>query len=193
VLESNSFVISRPHTRRSTPRKLDIHDGETGEFLGTATTQLGWFGFAVGLIFGKKGIPAVTEVRERLDDSLVFTLHRSGLLARRMEILDAQGERLGSYHPKSLRLTGGIAISDALGNPFGEVRGKWLKTDLLIVTPDGKAELGRVTQYQSGLFKELFARPRAYCVWVNPDFTEQPIAKMLILGAALAADDLLDR
>jgi uncharacterized protein YxjI len=193
VLESNSFVVRERASRLTSRKVFDIHDGETGELLGTATRCAGWLGSALGLLLGKKSVPTVTEVRERLDDSLVFSVHRSGILAGRIEVQDSQGELVGTFRAKTFSLGGGFAIHDSAGNHFGDVRGKLLTSDLVVVTPDGKAELGRVTRQWGGLLKELFTNSQAYGVQVNPDFTEHPIAKMLILGSALAADDVLSR
>ena len=193
MLESNSFVVRERAGRLTSRRVFDIHDGETGELLGTATRRTGWLGSALGLLLGKKGVPTVTEVRERLDDSLVFSIHRNGILAGRIEIQDSQGELVGTFRAKTFSLGGGFAIHDSAGNHFGDVRGKLLTSDVVVVTPDGKAELGRVTRQWSGVLRELFANTRAYGVRINPDFSEHPIAKMLILGSALVADDVLNR
>lgn len=193
MLESNAFVVRERTGRLAAGKALDIHDGETGEPLGTATVRTGWLGSALGLVLGKKSAPTVTQVREKLDQSLVFSVHRGGVLSRGAEVIDSQGDPVGSIRRRTFSLGGGLAIHDAAGIHYGDVRGKVLSSDLVIVTPDGKAELGRVTRQWGGLLKELFTNSRVFGVKVNPDFSENPIAKMLILGTALAADDLLDR
>jgi len=68
------------------------------------------------------------------------------------------------------------------------VKGKWHGFDYRFVTPDGTVELGRVSKKWEGLAKELFTSADTYGVEVSPDLAEQPLAKMLILAAALAID-----
>lgn len=193
MLESNSFVV-RERARILAARKAyDILDGETGQPLGTATTVVGGVWTALGLVLGKDSVPVTVEVREPPDDSLLFTVRRSGLLLKRVEAHDSQGALLGSYRAKRLSLTGAFHVYDKDGAPFADVRGKLFKAEYTFVTPDGKAELAKVTKQWGGLAKELFTSADTYGVRVNPDFAEQPVAKMLILGAALAIDGLFPK
>ena len=193
MLESNAFVVRERAGRFQAGRVLDLLDGETGAALGSATLRSSWIGSALGLVLGKKSAPTVTEVREKLDDSLVFSVRRGGVLARGTEVIDSQGDLVGTIRARTFSLGGGFAVHDAAGNHFGDARGKLLTSDVVILTPDGRAELGRVSRQWGGLLKELFTNSRTVGVKVNPDFAENPIAKMLILGTALAADDLFDR
>jgi uncharacterized protein YxjI len=193
VLESNSFVV-KERTRILAARKAyDLLDGETGKPLGTAATTVGGLWTALGLVLGKDSVPVTIEVREPPDDSLLFTVRRSGLLLKRVEVHDSQGVFLGSYRAKRLSLTGGFHVYDKDGQVFCDVRGKLFRSEYTFVTPDGKAELAKVTKQWGGLAKELFTSADTYGVRINPDFAEQPIAKMLILGAALAIDALFPK
>jgi uncharacterized protein YxjI len=193
VLESNSFVI-KERARILTARKAyDVLDGETAKPLGTAATVVGGAWTALGLVLGKNSVPVTIEVREPPDDSLLFTVRRSGLVLKRVEAHDSQGVLLGSYRAKRLSLAGGFQVYDKDGAPFADVRGKLFRSEYTFVTPDGKAELAKVTKQWGGLAKELFTSADTYGVRIDPDFAEQPIAKMLILGAALAIGALFPK
>jgi uncharacterized protein YxjI len=193
VLESNSFVVKERARVLATRKAYDLLDGETGEPLGSASTTASGLWAAAGLVLGKESVPAAIEVREKPDDSLVFTIRRSGLLVRRIELYDSQGVFLGSYRAKRLSVAGGFHVSDKDGVPFCDVRGKLFRSEYTFVTPDGKAELGKVTKQWGGVLKTLFTSAGTYGVRINPDFAEQPIAKMLMLGAALAIDGLFPK
>lgn len=193
MLESNSFVVKERARLLAARNAYDILDGETGKPLGTATTVVGGVWTALGLVLGKDSVPVTVEVREPPDDSLLFTVRRSGVLLKTIEAYDSQGVLLGSCRAKRLRLAGGFRVFDRGGSLFADVRGKLFQSEYAFATPDGKAELATVSKKWGGLAKELFTSAGTYGVRINPDFAEQPIAKMLILGAALAIDALFPK
>ena len=63
------------------------------------------------------------SVREKLDDSLVFSVRRGGVLARGAEVVDSQGDLVGTVSAKTFSIGGGYAVHDAAGAHFGDVRG----------------------------------------------------------------------
>src|SRR5262249_34264227 len=79
-------------------------------------------------------------------------------------------------------------VYDKDGNHFAEIKGKWLGFDYRFVTPDGKVELGRGSKKWGGMAKELFTSADTYGVEGSEELADQPMAKMLILAAALAID-----
>ena len=67
------------------------------------------------------------------------------------------------------------------------MKGNFFGFDYKVLTPDGE-ELGRVNKKWGGVLKELFTSADTYMVEVSEDLAEQPVAKMLVLAAALAID-----
>ena len=189
MLERNRFVV-REHVKFLTDRNTyDILDADTGEPVGTAQEQIGPTVRLLRWFVSKHLMPTRVEVREKPDDSLVFTIRRGGYIFRsRVEVLDSQGELVGSFRSKVLTISGGFRVFDKDGNQFAEVKGRLFGFDYRFVTPDGKVELGRVSKKWGGVAKELFTSADTYGVEVSPDLAEQPLAKMLILAAALAVD-----
>jgi uncharacterized protein YxjI len=189
VLEHNRFVIREQVKLLSTTNTYDILDAQTGEPLGTAQEHVGGLVRALRWVVSKHLMPARVEVREKPDDSLLFTIRRGAyLLKSRVEVLDAQGELVGFFRSKVLTISGGFHVYDRAGHHFAEVKGRWVGFDFRMVTPDGKVELGRVSKQWGGLAKELFTSADTFGVEVSPELAEQPIAKMLVLAAALAID-----
>ena len=189
MLERNRFVV-REHVKFLTDRNTyDILDADTGEPVGTAEEHIGPTVRLLRWFVSKHLFPTRVEVREKPDDSLVFTIRRGGYIFRsRVEVLDSQGELVGSFRSKVLTISGGFRVYDKHGNEFAEVKGRLFGFDYRFVTPDGKVELGRVSKKWGGVAKELFTSADTYGVEVSPDLAEQPLAKMLILAAALAVD-----
>jgi uncharacterized protein YxjI len=102
-------------------------------------------------------------------------------------VYDSLGEKLGYFKSKLLSIGGGFWVYDKDDKPFAEVKGNWSGWEFSFVTPEG-TELGQVTKKWGGLMKELFTSADNYVVSVSPHLAEQPIAKMLLLAAALAID-----
>jgi uncharacterized protein YxjI len=189
VLERNRFVVREQVKLLADRNTYAILDGDTGEQVGTAEEHIGPFVRLLRWFVSKHLMPTRVEVREKPDDSLVFTIRRGGYLFKsRVEVLDAQGEEIGFFRSKVLTISGGFQVYDKAGNDFALIEGKWLGFDYRFVTPDGTVQLGRVSKKWEGLAKELFTSADTYGVEVSPDLAEQPLAKMLILAAALAID-----
>jgi uncharacterized protein YxjI len=83
---------------------------------------------------------------------------------------------------------GGFHVYAADGTHFAEVKGNLFGFNYRILTPDRAVELGSVSKKWGGVAKELFTSADTYAVTVSEDLQEQPIAKMLVLAAALAVD-----
>lgn len=189
MLERNRFVV-RERVKFLTDRNTyAILDADTGADVGTAEERIGPAVRLLRWFVSKHLMPTRVEVREKPDDSLLFTIRRGGYVFRsRVEVLDSHGEPVGFFRSKVLTLGGGFHVYDRAGHHFAEVRGKWHGFDYRFVTPDGKVELGRVSKTWGGLAKELFTSADTYGVEVAEGLDEQPLAKMLILAAALAID-----
>ena len=70
---------------------------------------------------------------------------------------------------------------------FAEVKGDWVGWNFRFLGPE-KEELGLVTKKWAGLGKELFTSADNYIVSIDDSLEDQPVAKMLLLAAALAID-----
>lgn len=193
MLDRNTFVVKEHVKLISNTNTYDILDGDGGEVLGTAQEQIGTLVQLLRFVISKHLMPTRIEVREKPDDSLVFTIRRGAYIFKsRVEVHDAQGELVGYFKSKFFTISGGFHIYDKNDQHFAEIKGKWLGFDYRFVTPDGKLEMGRVSKKLGalGLVKELFTSADTYAVQVNPEMADEPLAKMLILAAALAIDTI---
>jgi uncharacterized protein YxjI len=189
VLECERFVIKEQVKFLTDRNTYAVLNADTGEQLGTAEEQVGPVVRALRWFVSKHVMPTRVEVREKPDDSLVFTIRRGPYVFKsRVEVHDAQGELVGFFRSKVLTISGGFRVYDKHGKQFAEVKGRWVGFDFRVVTPDGAVELGRVSKQWGGAAKELFTSADTYGVEVGPALAEQPMAKMLVLAAALAID-----
>jgi len=191
VLETNAYVVKEKVKILSSTATYDILDAESGEHLGTAQEKIGGLVKILRWFISKAIMPTRVEVREKPDGSLVFTVRRGAYIFRsRVEVLDAQGTLVGYFKSKVLTISGGFTIYDKDDKHFADVKGKMFGFNYRFVTPDGKIEIGKVSKKLSlkSALKEMFTSADTYQVEVNPELSDNPMHKMLVLAAALAID-----
>lgn len=189
VLERTRYMIKEQVKVLSSTQTYEILDADTGQLVGTAQETNGFFVRGLRWFMSKQLLPTRAEVREKPDDSLVFTIRRGVYLFKStVKVYDAQDELVGFFRSKVFTISGGFHVYDKDGKHFAEVKGRLLGFDYRFVTPDGKLELGRVSKKWGGIAKELFTSADSYLLEVNPELADQPMAKMLIVAAALAVD-----
>ncbi len=188
MLELQRYLIKEHVAFLKTVDSYDIFDPDTQAKVGTARELVsGWIQFLRFLVH-KSLMPTRIEVREIDENSLVFTIRRPVRIFRsRVNVFDADDELVGYFESKVLSWTAGFWVYDKNGNRFAEVKGDWKAWNFRFLTPDG-GELGIVTKKWAGLGKELFTTADNYLVSITDDLSANPIAKMLLLAAALAAD-----
>ena len=76
MLEYNTFAIQEHKKILSNVQSYEIKNGETGELVGTAREDIGFFTQAFRWVMSKQFLPTKVEVREKPDASLVFTMRR---------------------------------------------------------------------------------------------------------------------
>lgn len=192
MLECNSFAIQEHRKILSSVQSYEIKNGRTGEVVGTAREDIGTFTQLMRWVISKQFLPTKVEVREKPDDSLLFTLRRGWYLFRsRVEVRDAQDELVGYFKSKFFTISGGFNVYDKNDKYFARVKGRLLGFDYRFLTEDDKVELGRVSKViggAGGIARELLFSADHYALEINPDLAEQPMAKMLLLAATLAVD-----
>lgn len=192
MLECNSFAIQEHKKILSSVQSYDIKHGESGELVGSAREDIGFITQALRWLISKQFLPTKVEVREKPDDSLLFTLRRGWYLFRsRVEVRDSQDALVGYFKSKFFTISGGFHVYDKDDKYFARVKGRLLGFDYRFLTEDDKIELGRVSKViggAGGVARELFFSADHYFLEINPDLAEQPMAKMLLLAATLAVD-----
>jgi uncharacterized protein YxjI len=192
VLECNTFAITEHKKILSSVQSYEIKNGETGDLIGTATENIGGFTQLLRWFMSKQFMPTLVEVREKPDDAMVFTIRRGWYLFRsRVEVRDADGNLVGYFKSKFFTISGGFHVYDKDDKYFAQVKGRLLGFHYKFLTEDGSVELGEVSKRiggVGGVVREMLFSADNYFLKVNPQFAEQPMAKMLLLAATLAVD-----
>lgn len=187
MLELQRFFVKEQVALLRTTDIYDIYDPDTQQQVGTARETVGTLVQLMRWFIHKGLMPTTVQVRDR-QEQLVFSIRRPiQLLRARVEVRNADHELLGYFKSKLFSLGGGFWVYDNHDRQFAEVKGDWKGWNFRFLTPDG-VELGLVTKKWAGLGKEMFTSADSYIVSINDGLSDQPVAKTLLLAAALAID-----
>lgn len=188
MLELQNFLVREQVAVLRMTDIYDILDPETGKQVGIAEEVRGTIATLLSMIVNKNFLVRSIEIREHPEGALVFTMRKPATFFQpKVEVYDAQGERIGYFVSKLFSFGGGFNVYDNRDRVIAEIQGKWTGWDFTFVTPEGH-EMGRVTKKWAGMLKQLFTSADNYVVSIADDLADQPIAKMLLLAAALAID-----
>ncbi|VTS06286.1 phospholipid scramblase-related protein [Tuwongella immobilis] len=188
MLERLKFLVRERVAWLKTVDQFDIFDPDTQEQIGIAEEKVSGFVQAIRYIISKKLTPSRFEIRELPDNSLVFEMRRNvGFLKFRVDVFDAQGEKIGYFMSKVFSLGGGFHVYTADGTKFAEVKGGFTGWHFKFLATDGQ-QIGEVSKKYEGIAKELFTSADTYLVSISEELAEQPLAKMLLLATSIAID-----
>jgi uncharacterized protein YxjI len=192
VLECNTFAITEHKKILSAPPRYAIKNAQTGEILGEAIEIIGPLSQVLRWVVNKQFLPITIEVREKPDDSLLFTIRRGAYWFRsRVEVRDANQHLVGYFHSRFFTLRGGFTVYDQADQPLAQVQGQLWGLHYKFLTAGGQVELAEVSKSiggMGGVAREMLFSADNYFLTIHPDYAEQPLAKMLLLAAALAID-----
>ncbi|MCZ2343716.1 MAG: hypothetical protein LC104_18260 [Bacteroidales bacterium] len=188
MLEPNRFMIKEQVKFLQSYCTYDIYD-EKGHLIGVAQEKLSPLTQFLRWFVHKNLMATRVEVREKPDDALVFTIsRRMFLLQSRVEVHDSLGELIGYFKSRFFSFSGGFHVYDRHDRHFAEVNGNLIGFHYRVISTEGDLEFGQVTKQWTGLSLELFTTADTYAVEISEELSEQPVAKMLVLAAALATD-----
>lgn len=194
MLESRRLLVKERVKMLAAYHTYDLYDPDADDPqqpVAVAEEKISGLVQALRWVIDKKLMPTRVEVREKPDDSLVFSIYRGVAFFRpQVDVLDAQGQVVGYFKAKLFSLGGGFHVYTADGKLFAEVKGNLTGFQYRMLTPDGQVELGSVSKKlgMAGLAKELFTSADTYMVEMAEDLADNPIAKMLVVATALATD-----
>ncbi len=188
MLESRRYFIKEHVTVLRTYDTYDIFDADSGHLIGMARESISGLVAALRWVIGKNLMPTTVEVRSKPEDRLIFRIRRGiHFLKATVEVEDGDGQKIGYFRSKLFTFSGGFQVYTVDAELLAEVKGTLLGFHYRFVTPEG-AELGEVSKQFEGLGKELFTSADSYLLRIREELQQQPVAKILLLAAALAID-----
>jgi len=187
LLDLQRFLVKEQVAMLRTHDIYDIYDPDTQQQVGRAEEAISGLKKVLRWFIAKQLMSTTVEVTDA-DGRLVFSIHRPFRFFRaQVDVLDQDGSLLGYFKSKIFSLGGGFWVYDANDQQVAEVKGDWKGWNFTFRTPDG-GEIGQVTKKWAGLGKELFTSADNYIVSIDDRLADQPVAKSLLLAAALAID-----
>jgi hypothetical protein len=186
LLELQRFLIQEQGTSPNRGVSYAICDPGTREQFGVAHAGFGSLARLLRRLGQGSPVPSELHVYETQDESLVFTVRRvGGLWGQRIEVYDADDHFIGYAESSVFSKPKDFRIYDRRGLPLAEVEGEFQGRSFRFVNRDGQ-ELGVVTRDAAAGSSEARTGFEPCLVSVHEDLAELPLAKMLLLGAALA-------
>jgi uncharacterized protein YxjI len=183
LFDHTKFVVKSQSKTFSSKKSFQIL-AEDGQALATAEDTTGF----LASLFGSTKL----EVRDASNQRPLFTVGRSGWLLKKDQVLDAEGQVVGTFKGKMFSLSGGYHVYDKAGKHIAEIQGSMLKADYKFLTPEKKT-MGSVSRTWGGLAQSLFTGDDTYGVQVEPQYAEDQTAKIVMLGAALAVESIFKK
>jgi uncharacterized protein YxjI len=185
LLDHSKFVVKAQSKAFSSRKSFEILEADSGQILATGTDTTGF----LSKFFGSTQI----EVRDSSNNEVVFSVGRMGMIFKKDQVLDAQGQLLGQYKAKIFSLSGGFHVYDKDGKHLTEIQGNMLKAEYKFLTPDKSTELGSVSRTWGGLAKSLLSGGDTFGVQIDSKFAKNNNVKMLILGATIAIESVFKK
>jgi hypothetical protein len=191
LLKPQRFLIKGKSNVFSTMLDYNIFDMDTRRQVGVAIEEPETWAAILKFFMRRRYLPTRFEFRDQRSDRLVFTLQRPAFFwLPRVEVYDGE-ERLIGYFSKNVFSMSTFQVFDWRDREFAEV--SWSRKPSLTMrfrSKDGR-ELGNVTHECVATGKVVvswFTEGGSYVVTAAPDMKDQPEAKMLLLGTAVAVD-----
>jgi hypothetical protein len=186
LLESQRFLIKERRACGEAETTYDVFDQQTQNRVGIVREEPGSFRRYLPSFLNRLFRSTKLEARETVDEPLVFTVRRTVALWRQgMEVYDADDHLIGYSENRSLSGRGNYWVYDRRGIPFVEIKRSLQGRRYGFVGPNGR-ELGVLTSERTESAGGAGAADHDYLVSMSEELAEQPLAKMLLLGAALA-------
>jgi hypothetical protein len=179
MLEYERFQIVRRPKVGPTGIHYEIRDAVTERLIGTARIKPNRLAALLGRLAEGRLWPLKLEAFETDDEPLVFIVRRNaGLLRGQARIADADDHRVGRLLMRGPTAEGGFWIVD--------------RHNLLFLTGEFLAERSTyILRSRDGCVQATLRILKAeILVAFDASLYEQPLAKMLVLGAAFALDML---
>lgn len=169
----------------------DILDPETKSKIGEAREEISGFVKFLRLLINKQLMPTrvcVYEGTEKTSQTLLFSIRRGvALLRPKIDVVDANGVKLGYLQSKLFSIGGAFRVFSADAKEVALVKGDWKGWNFRFLS--GETELGVITKKWAGLGKELFTSADNYIITINGE--PDPSINLLLLAAGLSIDTVL--
>lgn len=188
VLNINTYLVKQHAGLFKRMAAYDIFDASNNQQVGAAKEEPSTLVSILRFFLNKQSLPTRVVFYEKDNDQPLFSIYRPFSFFRsKVQVLDAEGQVIGSFKSKLMSLGGGFWVYDAEEQQLAEVKGDWKGWSFKFLTSDGQ-ELGSVGKKWAGLAKELFTSADNYVIALNDAAKTKKNSNLLLLAAGLAID-----
>lgn len=188
MLNVNTYLVKQQAGLFKRMAAYDIFDAETNQQVGSAKEEPSTLVNILRFVMDKKKLPTRVVFYEEGKDQPLFSIYRPFSFFRStVQVLDGDGQVLGSFKSKMMSLGGGFWVYDAEEQQYAEVKGDWKGWSFKFLTSDGQ-ELGSVGKKWAGMAKEMFTSADNYVIGLNDAGRSKKNSNQLLLAAGLAID-----
>jgi uncharacterized protein YxjI len=188
MLNVGTYLIKQHAGLLKWTAAYDIFDASNNEQIGVAKEEPSLFVTILRLFMNKQTLPTNVVFYEQDQDKPLFRISRGFTFFRStVNVLDAEGQLVGSFKSKMMSLGGGFWVYDTDEQQFAEVKGDWKGWNFQFLTSDGE-ELGTVGKKWAGMAKEFFTTADNYVIALNDTARTMKNSNMLLLAAGIAID-----
>jgi uncharacterized protein YxjI len=189
-LNRDLFLVKEHVGMFKAANNFDIFDPETGaEILHCREDRLGMFTRMLRFTDYKRMTPFDIEIRTPEGESLIHIRRGVSLFLSKVDVFDAQQQRIGGFRQKLFSIGGAFSVLDEDDQPLCELKGKWTSWEFRFLA--GNTELAKVSKKWAGLGKELFTSADNYVLKIDPSLPSESSLRKLILAAVMCIDMVL--
>lgn len=190
ALDRNLFFVREHVGMFKAANNFDILCPETGEeLIHCREDNLGAFTKLLRFTDYKRFTPFDIELRTPEGETLLSIRRGISIFLSKVDVFDADGQRIGGFKQKLLSIGGAFKVLDADDNEVWALKGKWTGWDFRFLA--GEKELAHVTKKWAGLGKEMFTTADNYVLTINESVPTGSPGRKLILAAVMCIDMVL--
>ena len=189
-LDRNLFLVKEHVGMFKAANNFDIFCPESGEeILQCREDKLGGFTKMLRFTDYKRMTPFEVEVRTPEGETLITIKRGISILLSNVDVLDADGTRIGGFKQKLFSIGGAFKVLDADDNEVCALKGKWTGWDFRFLAGDN--ELAHVSKKWAGIGKEMFTSADNYVLEISPSVPAGSPGRKLIMAAVMCIDMVL--
>lgn len=190
LLSRNTFLVKEHVGMFKAANNFDIYDPETSQqILQCREPNLGLFTKLLRFTDYKRYTPFNVEITDMAGQPVVSVRRGVSIFRSTVEVLDNNGQVIGSFKQKLLSIGGKFEVLDAAGNSLCWLKGTWSSWDFRF--DQNGTELAQVSKKWAGLGKELFTSADNYMLAINETVPTNATVRQLILAAVMCIDMVL--
>tara|TARA_B110000285_G_C15029083_1_gene565727 strand:+ start:524 stop:1111 length:588 start_codon:yes stop_codon:yes gene_type:complete len=191
ILDRNLFFVKEHVGMFKAANNYDILDPISQEIIMNCREEkLGFFTKMLRFTRYKRMTPFNVEIKAPSGEKVITVKRGMSIMNSKVEVFDENDVLVGKFKQKLFSFNGKFNVLDPNEKVLCKLQGKWSSWDFKFVKEN--KELGHVSKKWAGLGQELFTTADNYMLEINESVPKDDPLRMLILGAVICIDMVLN-